>query len=230
MRVLVVEDHPKLARSLAEGLREEGYAVDLTFDGAEAASLAAINDYDLILLDLVLPSMDGLNILRDMRRRGNKTPVLCLTARDQTQDRVTGLDAGADDYLVKPFEWDELLARVRALIRRSHGQTSSVVNVGDLEIDTASRQVRRAGQGIQLSAREYMLLHFLAMKQNRVVSRSEIWEHLYDQHDEQNSNVVDVYIGYLRSKVDKPFATHLIHTRRGQGYVLSADPSFSEGA
>jgi two-component system copper resistance phosphate regulon response regulator CusR len=224
MRLLVVEDHPKLARTLASGLREEGYAVDLTFDGREAARLVREHPYDAVVLDLMLPGLDGLSILRAMRTAGNATPVLCLTARDGLEDRVAGLDGGADDYLVKPFEWDELLARLRAVIRRASRQTTSLISVADLEIDTASKAVRRAGQAVHLSAREFALLELLAMRQGRVLSREEIAAHIYDQHDEAGSNVVDVYIGYLRNKIDRPFATKLIHTRRGHGYVLSADP------
>jgi DNA-binding response OmpR family regulator len=229
MRLLVVEDHPQLARSLASGLREDGYAVDLTFDGKEAARLVRDNPYDAVLLDLMLPGLDGLAILRQMRSAGNDTPVLCLTARDGLEDRVQGLDLGADDYLVKPFEWDELLARLRAVIRRANRQTSSLLAIADLEIDTASKLVRRAGQTIALSAREFALLHFLAMRHGRVVSRAEIAGHIYDQHDEAGSNVVDVYIGYLRNKIDRPFEPKLIHTRRGHGYVLSADPLMDGG-
>jgi DNA-binding response OmpR family regulator len=156
-----------------------------------------------------------------MRAKGNRSPVLCLTARDMLDDRVKGLDLGADDYLVKPFEWEELLARVRALMRRSQGVADSVIRVGDLEIDSKAKSVRRAGQAISLTAREYVLLEYLARRAGQVVSRSEIWDHLYDMNDESTSNVVDVYVGYLRNKVDKPFGSKLIHTRRGMGYVLS---------
>jgi DNA-binding response OmpR family regulator len=224
MRLLIVEDHPKLARTLASGLREEGYAVDLTFDGNEAARLIRDNPYDAVVLDLMLPGMDGLAILRQMRAAGNPAPVLCLTARDALEDRISGLNGGADDYLVKPFEWEELLARLRAVIRRANRQSTSVLTVADLEIDTAARLARRGGQVIHLSAREFALLEFLAMRQGRVVSRDEIAAHLYDRHDETASNVVDVYIGYLRNKIDRPFARKLIHTRRGHGYLLSPDP------
>jgi DNA-binding response OmpR family regulator len=223
MRLLVAEDHPSLARSLADGLREEGYAVDLTFDGEEAQHLALVNPYDAIILDLMLPKVDGWQVLKAVRRHKPTLPVLCLTARDTVDDRVKGLDLGADDYLVKPFSWDELLARVRAVIRRGHGQTTSVLSIGDLEIDLSKKSVRRAGKPINLSAREFALLEYLAHRQGQVVSRTDIWEHLYDQHDETISNVVDVYIGYLRNKIDKGFDTKLIHTRRGQGYVLEVE-------
>ena len=223
MRLLVAEDHPSLARSLADGLREEGYAVDLTFDGEEAQHLALVNPYDAIILDLMLPRVDGWQVLRTVRRHKPTLPVLCLTARDTVDDRVKGLDLGADDYLVKPFSWDELLARVRAVVRRGHGQTTSAMTIGDLEIDLAKKSVRRAGKPVNLSAREFALLEYLAHRQGQVVSRTDIWEHLYDQHDETISNVVDVYIGYLRNKIDKGFDTKLIHTRRGQGYVLGVE-------
>lgn len=223
MRILVAEDHPSLARSIADGLRDEGYAVDLTFEGNEAFHLASSNPYDAIILDIMLPGKDGLSIIAALRRRDVQIPILCLTARDAVTDRVKGLDAGADDYLVKPFAWEELLARVRSMVRRGHGQKSSRIVVGDLEIDTARKSAKRAGIAIELSAREYALLEYLAHRQDQVVSRSDIWEHLYDQHDETTSNVVDVYIGYLRNKVDKDFPTKLIHTRRGQGYLLGVE-------
>jgi DNA-binding response OmpR family regulator len=224
MRILVAEDHPSLARSIASGLREEGYAVDLTFDGEEALHLAKVNPYDAIVLDIMLPGRDGWSILHTLRRGGNRSPVLCLTARDSVEDRVKGLDLGADDYLVKPFAWEELMARVRAIIRRGHEQPDSVIVVGDLELDTARKSARRGGKNIDLSAREYGLLEYLAHRQDRVVSRPEIWEHLYDEHDEISSNVVDVYIGYLRNKIDRDQPVKLIHTRRGQGYILSTEP------
>ena len=223
MRILIAEDHPSLARSLADGLREEGYAVDLTHDGDEALHLAQVNPYDGILLDVMLPGKDGFAILKHLRKQGIQTPVLCLTARDAVADRVTGLDLGADDYLVKPFAFEELIARVRAMVRRGHGQTSATLRVADLEIDTSRKVARRGGKTIDLSAREYALVEYLAHRKGQVVSRTDIWEHLYDQHDEASSNVVDVYIGYLRSKIDKDFAVKLIQTRRVQGYVLGGE-------
>lgn len=223
MRILIAEDHASLGRSLADGLRDEGYAVDLTHDGDEALHLAQANPYDALLLDVMLPGKDGFSILRTLRQRSVRTPVLCLTALDGLDDRVKGLDLGADDYLVKPFAWEELLARVRAVLRRGHGQLSSVIHVGDLEVDTAQKVARRGGRKIELSAREFALLEYLSHRQGQVVSRTDIWDHLYDQHDEATSNVVDVYIGYLRAKIDKDFPTKLIHTRRGQGYMLAAE-------
>jgi len=221
VRILVAEDRPALARSLSDGLRDEGYVVDLTLSGTEADHLARANPYDCAVLDIMLPGMEGWDVLSRMRAAGVKTPVLLLTARDAVADRVKGLNLGADDYLVKPFAWEELLARVRSLIRRTHGQESSVLTIADLEIDTAAKSVRRAGREIVLTAREYALLQYLAMRRDQVVSRTEIWEHLYDQDDQSSSNVVDVYIGYLRNKLDRPFGTSLIHTRRGLGYMLS---------
>jgi len=224
MRVLVAEDHGPLARSIANGLREEGFAVDLTADGEEALQWSRQNPYDCVVLDIMLPSRDGWSVLQQMRRNGSAIPVLLLTARDSVEDRVKGLNLGADDYLVKPFAWDELVARVRALVRRGHGQKSTLVQIADLEIDTASKVVRRQGKSIALSAREYALLEYLVHREGRVVTRGEIWDHLYDQADETTSNVVDVYIGYLRNKIDRDYPVKLIHTRRGLGYVLTEQP------
>lgn len=223
MRLLVAEDHPSLARSLADGLRDEGYAVDLTFDGAEAAHLVKVHPYDAVILDIMLPNVDGWSLLKLIRKHKPMLPVLCLTALETVEDRAKGLDLGADDYVVKPFAWREFSARVRAVIRRGHGQTTSIVKVEDLEIDVARKSVSRAGQNMALSAREFGLLEYLARRQGQVVSRTDIWEHLYDQHDEASSNVVDVYIGYLRNKIDKGFKAKLIHTRRGLGYVLGPE-------
>jgi DNA-binding response OmpR family regulator len=221
-RLLIAEDHASLGRSMAEGLREEGYEVDLAADGLEAERFLDEHQYACVILDLILPGKDGLTLLREMRLKGNQAPVMCVTARDALDDRVAGLDLGADDYLIKPFAWDELLARVRALIRRERGHPRSKVLIGDLEIDLVSRSVVRGGQTIHLTAREFMLLQYLAMRQGEVVSRSEISRHLYGADDEASSNVVDVYIGYLRNKIDKPFERKLIHTRRGAGYQMTA--------
>jgi DNA-binding response OmpR family regulator len=223
MRVLVAEDHQSLARSIADGLRDEGFAVDLTFNGEEAQTLARTHQYDLIVLDVMLPGMDGFTLLPRLRRAKINVPVLCLTAKDTVEDRVKGLDLGADDYLVKPFEWNELLARCRALVRRGHDLRNPEIVVGDLVIDTVKKSVMRQDKPIKLSAREYALLTYLAHRVGQVVSRADIWEHLYDSNDEVASNVVDVYIAYLRNKIDKGFDKKLIHTRHGQGYVLSAE-------
>jgi two-component system copper resistance phosphate regulon response regulator CusR len=208
-----------LARSVAQGLREAGYAVDLAGDGEEGLALAAETPYDAIILDLMLPKMDGLSVLSEVRRN-RATPVLVLTARDTLDDRVRGLDLGADDYLVKPFAFSELLARMRAIIRRQYNVTASTIRIGDMEIDTAARTVHRGGTPIVLSAREYALLEYLAARRGQIVARSEIWDHVYDFASEPSSNVIDVYIGYLRKKIDHEHRVKLIHTRRGQGYVL----------
>jgi DNA-binding response OmpR family regulator len=220
MRLLVAEDHAPLARSLANGLREEGFAVDLTGGGDEALKLALQNPYDCIVLDVMLPERDGWAVVRQLRDEGSKSPILMLTARDSVEDRVKGLNLGADDYLVKPFAWEELVARVQALVRRGVGQSQPTLRVADLEIDTAAKNVRRGGKQIMLSAKEYALLEYLARRQGQVVSRNEIWNHLYDQVDHAGSNVVDVYIGYLRNKIDRDHPVKLIQTRRGFGYLL----------
>ncbi len=220
MRALVVEDYDPLRRAVSEGLREAGFAVDATGDGEEGWWYAKSQPFDLIVLDLMLPNLNGLDLLRRLRQKGGETPVLVLTARDAVEDRVKGLDAGADDYLVKPFALEELIARARALVRRAYDHADPVIQVGDLAIDTAARRVTRAGAFVELTAREYALLQFLAMRAGQVVSRSEIWDHLYDFNAEQTSNVVDVHIAALRRKIRAGDKSNLIHTRRGQGYVL----------
>jgi DNA-binding response OmpR family regulator len=217
---LLVEDYEPLARSLAQGLREAGYAVDRSADGEEGLWFAESNAYDAIVLDVMLPKMDGLTLLRTLREKKNPAAVLLLTARDQLADRVTGLDAGADDYLVKPFELAELLARLRALIRRRYQVGEAVIRIADLEVDTRARVVKRAGTTVPLSAREYALLEYLALRRDQIVTRAEIWEHVYDFASDPSSNVVDVYIGYLRKKLDADREPKLIQTRRGQGYLL----------
>jgi DNA-binding response OmpR family regulator len=223
MRVLLVEDHKPLQRALRRGLEEEGFAVDVAGDGEEGDFKARTAQYDVIILDLMLPKKDGLTLLQRWRRDGLGTHVLVLTARGGIEDKVRGLDLGADDYLAKPFELGELFARLRALIRRGHQAKDPVLRVHDLEIDTAARSARRAGRPIHLTPREYALLEFLAYHRGKVVSRSMIWEHLYDEHDETTSNVVDVYIRYLRNKIDKGFDPPLILTRWGEGYLLRGD-------
>jgi len=220
MRVLLVEDYAPLRKSLSRGLREAGFAVDVSADGEEGLWYAESNDYDVIVLDIMLPGVDGLTILTRLRRAGKVTPTLLLTARDTVPDRVRGLDLGADDYLVKPFAFEELLARIRALIRRRYDTKDPVLRIGDLEIDTTKHIVRRAGAQIDLTAREYALLEFLAFRAGEVVSRTDIWEHLYSFDSPTVSNVVDVYIGYLRKKIERPGLPRLIHTCRGQGYML----------
>jgi DNA-binding response OmpR family regulator len=223
MRVLLVEDHKPLVRALRQGLEEEGFAVDIALDGEEADIKARGTAYDVIILDLMLPKVDGLTLLQQWRRDGIKTHVLVLTARAEVADRVRLLNAGADDYLTKPPALEELFARLRALIRREHQVKDPVLRIHDLEIDTAARTVRRAGQSIQLTPREYSLLEFLAFHRGKVATRTMIWEHLYDEQDESTSNVVDVYIRYLRNKIDKGFDPPLILTRWGEGYLLRGE-------
>jgi DNA-binding response OmpR family regulator len=223
MRVLLVEDHKPLRRALKQGLEEEGFAVDAAADGEEGDFKARTAEYDVIILDLMLPKIDGLTLLQKWRHEGVKTHILVLTARGGIEDKVKGLDLGADDYLTKPFELEELIARLRALIRRTHQVKDPLVRIFDLEIDTASRSVKRGGHTIHLTPREFALLEFLAFHRGKVVSRSMIWEHLYDEQDENTSNVVDVYIRYLRNKIDKGFEPPLIQTRWGEGYLLRGD-------
>jgi DNA-binding response OmpR family regulator len=223
MRVLLVEDHKPLVRALRQGLEEEGFAVDTALDGEEADYKARTANYDVIILDLMLPKEDGTSLLQKWRRAGIGTHVLVLTARGSVEDKVKGLDLGADDYLTKPFQLEELLARLRALIRRSHQVKDPVLRLHDMEIDTAARTVKRGGKPIKLTPKEYQLLEFLAFHPGKVVSRSMIWEHLYDEHDENTSNVVDVYIRYLRNKIDQGFEPALILTRWGEGYMLRGE-------
>ncbi|MCI0399244.1 MAG: response regulator transcription factor [Chloroflexi bacterium] len=223
MRILVVEDEPSIANFVRQGLTEAGYAVDLAWDGREGLDYALAADYDVLVLDIMLPKMDGLKLLRELRHRGDKTPTVMLTARDTVDNRVEGLDAGADDYLVKPFAFPELLARVRALLRRPPLQTGNVLEVGDLEMDTATRAVRRNGCLIDLSPREYAVLEYLMRHPNQVLTRTQIGEHVWNFDFYNESNVLDVYIGYLRRKIDRGNDMPLIHTVRGVGYRISAE-------
>ena len=222
MRILVVEDEPGVAQFVTQGLTEAGYAVDVARDGLDGLDYALVAEYDLIVLDIMLPKMNGLEMLREIRNQQVKTPVLLLTARDAVDDRVSGLDSGADDYLVKPFAFPELLARVRALLRRPPLQADPVLRIGDLEMDIPRRQVRRAGKLIELSRREFSLLELLLRHPNQVLSRTQIIEHVWNFNFFSGTNVVDVYIGYLRRKIDRGFDYPLIHTVRGVGYRLSA--------
>ena len=223
MRILLVEDHKPLSRALKRGLEEEGFAVDTAEEGEEADFKARGATYDVIVLDLMLPKIDGLTLLKNWRKDDIKTHVLVLTAKDTTEDKVKGLDLGADDYLTKPFQLEELLARLRALVRRSHQVKDPVLRVHDLEIDTSARTVKRGGKQIHLTPREYALLQFLAFHRGKVVTRTMIWEHLYDEYDENTSNVVDVYIRYLRTKIDHDSDKKLILTRWGEGYMLRGE-------
>lgn len=220
MKILLVEDYEPIRTSVAQGFREAGFAVDATGDGQEGLWYARSGDYDVIVLDLMLPKVDGLTILRRLREHENPANVLILTAKDALDDRVRGLDLGADDYLVKPFAFEELLARVRALVRRKYEARSPVITVADLEIDTGTRTVRRAGRTVELTAREYAILEFLALRAGQVVTRTEIWDHIYDFDAEPGSNVIDVTVGHLRKRLQRGKRPPLIHTRRGVGYVL----------
>jgi two-component system OmpR family response regulator len=215
MRLLVVEDEPDLLSSLARALREEGYAVDTAADGEEGIYKAQSSDYDAVILDVMLPKLDGWEILRKLRET-KKTPVLMLTARDQARDRVRGLDTGADDYVVKPFDLSELLARLRALIRRSAGQTRNILEIGDVVINTASRGVFLSEKPVALTAREYALVEFLALHRGEVVTRTALYEHLFDEDDSTLSNLLDVHVSNIRKKLGAEF----IVTRRGHGYVI----------
>jgi DNA-binding response OmpR family regulator len=223
MRILVVEDERKVANFIRQGLQEEGHAVEVAADGDEALELLlAEPGYDLAVLDLMLPKRDGLSVLRSMRDRGVPTPVLILTARDQVKDKVAGLDLGADDYLTKPFSFDEFLARVRALFRR-HGGRPPTLELDDLTVDPATREVRRGGRRIELTTREYAVLEYFMRNAGRVLTRPMIAEHVWGIDFDSESNVIDVYVGYVRRKVDAPGARRLFHTVRGAGYVLKAD-------
>lgn len=223
MRILVVEDEPGVAQFVEQGLTESGYAIDMARDGQDGLEYALDANYDMIILDIMLPKTGGLEMLREIRDQGIKTPVLLLTARDTVDDRVQGLDSGADDYLVKPFAFPELLARVRALLRRPPLQAEPIMQVGDLEMDVALYEVRRAGQVIQLSQREFALLELFLRYPNQVLTRTQIIEHVWNFNFYSETKVVDVYIGYLRRKIDKDFDYPLIHTVRGAGYRLSVE-------
>jgi two-component system OmpR family response regulator len=215
MRILVVEDEPDLLRSIAQALREEGYAVDTAPNGEDGLFSAENNDYDAVVLDVMMPKMDGWEMLARLRK-SKKTPVLMLTARDQSRDRVRGLDTGADDYVVKPFDLPELFARLRALIRRSAGQTRNLIEIGDVVIDVAARQVSRAGEAVPLTAREYALLEYLALHRGELVTRTTLYEHLFDENDSTMSNLLDVHVSNLRKKLGAEF----VSTRRGHGYCI----------
>lgn len=224
MRVLLVEDSRRLQESISRGLRRNGYAVDVTGNGREGLIHARTTEYDVVVLDIMLPEMDGLTVLRRLREAGCGTHVLLLTAYDAVEDRVRGLSGGADDYLVKPFAFDELLARIGALVRRRHAAKDPLVRVDDLVIDTAARRVERAGVEVPLTPREYALLEYLAHRVGASVSRLELEEHLYDEHRQVSSNAVDSAVCALRARLDVGSRRPIIHTRRGFGYVLEARP------
>jgi two-component system copper resistance phosphate regulon response regulator CusR len=216
----LVEDDPRMAQVVAKGLREHSYAVDIAVDGNAALYQTSVNDYDLILLDVLLPGVDGFQVCRELRARGDSTPVLMLTARAMIDDRITGLDAGADDYLTKPFSFRELLARVRALLRREPQVRHDLLQLEDLQLDTASHRVSRASRAIDLTAKEYALLEYLARRAGQLVTRTEIAAHVWDESFDPFSNVIEVYVNRLRKKIDDQHPIKLIHTRRGEGYIL----------
>lgn len=228
MKILVVEDEEKIARALQRGLEQERFSVEIALDGAAGLAAAEADEYDVIVLDRMLPEMDGMEVCRTLREAGNKTPILMLTAKDQVRDRVAGLNAGADDYLVKPFAFEELLARLHALLRRPSQTTDVVLKVADLELDPASFTAKRAGRLIKLSAKEFALLEYLMRNEGQVLSKEKIIDHVWEYDADVLPNNVEVFIGYLRRKVDQPFSgPNLIHTARGFGYSVGAHDAAS---
>lgn len=220
MRILIAEDEKTLNATLKKRLEEQSYSVDACLDGQEALDYLDSAEYDVVLLDIMMPKKSGLEVLRTLRKKGRQTPVLLLTAKDSIEDRVDGLDAGADDYLVKPFAFEELMARIRVMLRKKSGQSSNLLSVGDLTLDLGTHTVVRDGQPISLSSREFALLRYLVMNQGMILSRDQIEQHIWNYDYEGSSNMIDVYIRYLRKKIDDPFEKKLIHTVRGAGYVL----------
>lgn len=220
MRILIAEDEKTLNATLKKRLEEQSYSVDACLDGQEALDYLDSAEYDVVLLDIMMPKKSGLEVLRALRKKGRQTPVLLLTAKDSIEDRVDGLDAGADDYLVKPFAFEELMARIRVMLRKKSGQSSNLLSVGGLTLDLGTHTVVRDGQPISLSSREFALLRYLVMNQGMILSRDQIEQHIWNYDYEGSSNMIDVYIRYLRKKIDDPFEKKLIHTVRGAGYVL----------
>ncbi len=220
MRILVVEDERDLNKIITKKLQSDGYSVDSCFDGEEATDCLSVAEYDGVILDIMMPKKDGLTLLCEMREKGDTTPVLLLTAKDAVSDRVKGLDSGADDYLVKPFSFAELSARIRAMLRKNSNVASNVLTVGDLTLDTAAHKVVRNGKTIELSAKEYALLEYMVRNSGTVLSREKIENHIWNFDYDGGTNVIDVYISYLRKKIDTGFETKLIHTVRGSGYVI----------
>jgi len=223
MRILVVEDEKKVASFIKRGLEEENFVVDVAYDGEEGLQLGEANPYDLILMDLMLPKMDGLTVIKQLREKGVPTPVLCLTAKDTVEDIVSGLDSGSDDYLTKPFAFAELLARVRALLRRGSQDRGAEIYFADLRLDPVGHKVWRGNKEIELTAKEYALLEYLMRNPNQILTRTMIAEHVWDYTFDSFTNIIDVYVNYLRKKVDKDFSKKLIHTVRGVGYVLKEE-------
>jgi two-component system, OmpR family, copper resistance phosphate regulon response regulator CusR len=220
MRILVVDDEKKIANFIERGLKENHYVVDVARDSENALMTAEINPYDLIILDIMLPGKDGVTVCKELRKNKVSTPVLMLTARDSTRDKVRGLDAGADDYLTKPFAFDELLARVRALLRRETKEKNTILKVGDLELNQLTREVKRQGKPIILTSKEYALLEYFMLNPNQIITRTMISEHVWEESFDSFTNVIDVYVKHLRDKVDKGFSTQLLQTVRGAGYIL----------
>lgn len=220
MRILLVEDEKKVARFIQQGLEEEHYAVDVAHDGERGLQMALNEDYDLLILDVMLPKLNGLELIKAVRAQQRTTPTLMLTAKSSTEDKVAGLDSGADDYLTKPFAFEELLARVRSLLRRGAQEKSIILRLADLELDTVTHKAKRAGKTIELTAKEYALLEYLMRHKGRVLSRTLISEHIWDYTFDTGTNIIDVYINHLRNKIDDGFEPKLIHTVRGVGYVM----------
>ncbi|MCL4558169.1 MAG: response regulator transcription factor [Deltaproteobacteria bacterium] len=220
MRLLLVEDEGKVASHIKRGLEQEGYAVDVVDDGEEALGMASVYQYDLIILDIMLPKKNGTQVLKELRDKRHYTPVIFLTAKNSTEEKILGLDLGADDYLTKPFEFEELCARIRAILRRHESVRDTKLTLSDLELNLVTHEVKRAGQKIDLTPKEYTLLEYLLYNQGKVLTRTMIVEHVWDQDFDSFTNVVDVYINHLRVKIDQPFEKKLLHTARGYGYVL----------
>jgi heavy metal response regulator len=220
MRLLVIEDEKKVASFIKKGLEEEYYAVDVAYDGEQALYMTEVNDYDLIVLDIMLPKVDGLTVLRQIRQNGSIVPILVLTAKDSVENIVEGLDAGCDDYLTKPFAFSELLARIRALLRREREAKTPVLEVGDLRLCPLTHEVTRGDKSVDLTAKEYALLEYFMRNPNRVLTRTMMAEHVWDYHFDSDTNVVDVYVNFLRNKIDRGFDIKLIHTIRGVGYMM----------
>ncbi len=223
MRILIIEDEIKVANFMKKGLEEEHYAVDTAFDGESGLYMSEVNEYDLIVLDLMIPKIDGLEVLRRIRSNKNNVPILVVTAKDTAEDIVKGLDSGSDDYLTKPFEFKVFLARVRALLRRERVDAEPVLKLADLTLSPVTHKVTRGGKEIELTSKEYGLLEYFLRNPNKVLTRTMISEHVWDYHFDSMTNVVDVYVNYLRKKIDKEFEPKLIHTIRGVGYILSPD-------
>lgn len=225
MRILIIEDEKKVAHFIKRGLEEEHYAVDVAYDGETGLYMTEVNEYDLVVLDIMIPKIDGWEVLKKIRDKKNTVPILILTAKDSVEDIVRGLDSGCDDYLTKPFEFREFLARIRALLRRDKAEKETLLKVGDLTLSLITHKVTRGGKEIELTSKEYALLEYFMRNPGKVLTRTMISEHVWDYHFDSETNVIDVYVNYLRKKIDKDFETKLIHTIRGVGYILSPEKS-----